>query len=328
MTLQPRTITVFGGTGFLGRHIIWQLAKTGCTIRVATRNLSRAYFLRPAGVVGQVVPFCCDINNDASVALALQGADAAINLVGILYERGKSSFKRVHVEAAERIARQAKFANLELLVHLSAIEASLDAPSAYGRSKAQGEDGVMRAFGRAVILRPSIVFGPEDRVFNLFAEMARKAPFLPLISGGRKKFQPVYVGDIAKAIGHIFADTDTEKYQGKIYELRGPETYSFREMLEVMRKYTHQKFGFISLPAPIAKLLGAVLGLLPRPLLTVDQVRTLASDSVAAPGNGEGLEALGVAPTAIETILPSYLSQYWPGGMFAEKHKHAEQLKP
>lgn len=327
MTLQPKTVTVFGGTGFLGRHIIWQLAKTGARIRVATRSPSRAYFLRPAGTVGQITPFHCDVTNDASVALALKDADVAINLIGILSESGRSTFRRLHVDVAERIARQSKFAGLDLLLHVSALDADANGASNYCRTKAEGEAAVLRGFDRTVIFRPSVVFGPEDRVFNMFAEMARKSPVLPLISGGRKKFQPVYVGDIARAAAHIVADPDAEKYLGHVYTLTGPETVNFRELLETMRKYTRQKFGFISLPAPIAKLLGAVLGLLPNPLLTVDQVRTLSTDSLA-PAGTSGLEALGVAPTAMETILPRYLSQYWPGGRFANKNSPESEFTP
>jgi len=316
MTLKTKVITVFGGTGFLGRHIIWQLAKTGATIRVATRNPHRAYFLRPAGSVGQIVPVGCDINNEKSVATVMQGADFAVNLVGILNEKGRSTFKRVHVEAAERIAQQAKFANVQLLVHFSALGTSANAPSAYGRSKAAGEDAVIHAFSRSVVLRPSVVFGPEDDFFNKFASMARKSPALPLIGGGKTKFQPVYVGDIARAVLNIIADPDTSKYDGHIFELAGPATYSFRQLLQTMTGVTKQDVALVSLPVPVAKLMGVFGALLPKPPLTVDQVRVLASDNIAGEGSA-GLKALGVEPTGLESILPSYLSQYWPGGRFA-----------
>jgi len=327
MTLQPKTVTVFGGTGFLGRHIIWQLAKTGARIRVATRSPSRAYFLRPAGTVGQITPFHCDVTNDASVALALKEADVAINLIGILAESGRSTFKRMHVEVAERIARQSKFAGVDLLLHVSALDADAAAASTYCRTKAEGEAAVQRAFDRTVIFRPSVVFGPEDRIFNLFAEMARKLPMLPLVAGGRKMFQPVYVGDIARAAAHIVGDPDAEKYLGQVYTLTGPETISFRELLETMRKYTRQKFSFLPLPSPLAKLIGAVLGFFPHPLLTVDQVRILSAPGPVITG-APGLAALGVAPTAMETILPSYLSQYWPGGRFANKNSPESEFTP
>ncbi|MDE1151764.1 MAG: complex I NDUFA9 subunit family protein [Micavibrio sp.] len=316
MTLKTQVITVFGGTGFLGRHIIWQLAKTGATIRVATRNPHRAYFLRPAGTVGQIVPVGCNIHDDKSVATVMQGADFAINLVGILNEKGRSTFKRVHVEAAARIAQQAKFANVKLLVHVSALGTGADAPSAYARSKAAGEDAVIHAFSRSVVLRPSVVFGPEDDFFNKFASIARKSPALPLIGGGKTKFQPVYVGDIAKAVEHIIADPDTAKYDGHIFELAGPETYSFRQLMQTLTSFTRQDVALVNLPVPLAKLVGLFAGFLPKPPLTVDQVRSLGRDSVAGAGSA-GLAALSVEPTALESILPSYLSQYWPGGKFA-----------
>ncbi len=322
MTLKTKTITVFGGTGFLGRHIIWQLAKTGATIRVATRVPQRAYFLRPAGSVGQVVPIGCDIHNDQSVAVALSGADMAVNLIGVLFESGRNTFKRVHVEAAERIARSCKFANVQLLVHLSALGASADSTSAYSRTKAAGEDAVIHAFSHSVILRPSVVFGPEDNFFNRFATMARKSPLLPLIGGGKTKFQPVYVGDIAKAVLHIASAPDTAQYDGMIYEMAGPQVYTFRQMLDVMKKYTHQEFSYASLPMPIAKVMGAAAGILPSPALTLDQVRSLQYDCIAGPSNA-GLTSLGVAPTSLDSILPTYLSQYWPGGKLGGEKKLA-----
>jgi uncharacterized protein YbjT (DUF2867 family) len=318
MSSGRKTITVFGGTGFLGRHVIWALAKTGATIRVATRSPQHAYFLRPAGDVGQVVPVFCDVRDDAAVAAVLKGATHAINLVGILNETGRNTFYRIHVEAAERIAKACRANDLEMLIHVSALGASLDAPSKYAKSKAQGENKVVHAFSRSVILRPSIVFGPEDNFFNMFASMARISPFLPLIGGGHTKFQPVYVGDVARAVCNILEDPMIEKYYGQIYELGGPRTYSFRELLETMKECTRQDVWLTSIPVPLAKLMGFFASALPGKPLTVDKVRALSKDNVIEPGS-PGLVQLGVTPTGLEGILPTYLSQYRPGGVFAEK---------
>lgn len=318
MTLETKTITVFGGTGFLGRHIIWALAKSGARIRVATRSPQQAYFLRPAGDVGQVVPVFCDIRNDDSVNAVLKGANEAINLVGVLNESGRNTFFRIHVEAAERIAKACRANNLDLLVHMSALGASLDAPSKYAKSKAQGENKVVHAFARSVILRPSVVFGPEDHFFNMFASMARISPCLPLIGGGQAKFQPVYVGDIAKAVYNILADTMPEKYYGQIYELGGPRVYTLREIMETVREMTHRNVALAPIPVPVAKLMGFFAGILPGKPLTVDKVRTLARDNVIEAGT-PGFRNLGVEPTGIEAILPSYLEQYRPGGRFGDR---------
>lgn len=320
MTSTNKTITIFGGTGFLGRHIVWALAKTGATIRIATRSPQHAYFLRPAGTVGQVVPVFCNIRDDASVAAVLKGATHAINLVGILNQSGKNTFYRLHVEAAERIAKACRANDVALLVHVSALSASLDAPSKYSQSKAQGENKVIHTFPRSVILRPSVIFGPEDTFFNMFASMARFSPMLPLIGGGHTKFQPVYVGDVAKAVRNILEDREAEKYYGQIYEVGGPKTYTFRELMEAMKSCTQQSVFLASVPVPIAKVMGMVGGLLPGKPLTVDNVRTLEKDSIIQPGT-PGLKELGVEPTGLEAVLPTYLSHYRPGGKFAQKRQ-------
>jgi uncharacterized protein YbjT (DUF2867 family) len=320
MTSTSKTITIFGGTGFLGRHIVWALAKTGATIRIATRSPQHAYFLRPAGTVGQVVPVFCNVRDDASVAAVLKGATHAINLVGILNQSGRNTFYRLHVEAAERIAKACRANDVQLLIHVSALGASLDAPSKYSQSKAQGENKVIHAFPRSVIFRPSIIFGPEDNFFNKFASMARLSPLLPLIGGGHTKFQPVYVGDIAKAVRNILEDPAAEKYYGQIYEFGGPKTYTFRELMEALKACTLQDVFLASIPMPLAKMMGAVAGLLPGKPLTVDNVRSLSKDSVIQSGT-PGLRDLGVDPTGLEAILPTYLSHYRPGGRFAQKRQ-------
>lgn len=321
MTLDQKTITVFGGTGFLGRHIIWQLAKTGANIRVATRSKERAYFLRPAGSVAQVTPVLCSIHSDESVAAALQGATHAIYLPGLLYERGKlGTFKKVHVEAAERVAKAAKAARLQILVHFSALGAALDAPSEYLRTKAEGESRAIHAFSRTAVLRPGVVFGPEDDFFNKFAGMERLYPFMPLIGGGKTRLQPVYVGDIAKAVYNIMADPECDRHGGHIYELGGPATYTLRELMELTGKHTGKKKCLMPLPFGVAKMAGAASSLCSsifscKPALTVDQVNSLKRDSILQPGS-PGLKDLGVTATGLEAILPTYLARFKQGGRF------------
>ncbi|MEZ0259693.1 MAG: complex I NDUFA9 subunit family protein [Alphaproteobacteria bacterium] len=321
MTLDQKTITVFGGTGFLGRHIIWQLAKTGANIRVATRSKERAYFLRPAGSVGQITPVLCSIHSDQSVASVLDGATHAIYLPGLLYERGKfGTFKKVHVEAAERVARAAKAARLQVLVHFSALGAALDAPSEYLRTKAEGESKAIHAFSRTAILRPGVVFGPEDDFFNKFAGMERLYPLMPLIAGGKTQLQPVYVGDIAKAVYNIIADPECDRHGGHIYELGGPATYTLRQLMELTGKHTGKNKCYLPLPLPVAKIAGAMSSLCSailssKPALTVDQVKTLTRNSILQPGS-PGLKELGVTATDVEAILPTYLARFKQGGRF------------
>lgn len=317
MTTPGKIITVFGGTGFVGRHLIWQLARTGAQIRVATRVKQRGFFLRPAGDVGQVIPVACDIHSDASVRAALQGATHAVNLTGIIAEKGKKgTFQKVHVEASERIARLSREAGIETLVHVSALGASPDASSRYARSKAEGESKAIHAFSQTVVLRPSVIFGPEDKFFNLFASVARDMRILPLLGGGRTKMQPVYVADVAKAIVNVITAGNPAKHHGHIYDLAGPRVYTFRELLEAMKSVTRQDACFFSLPFPIAKVM-AVIPFVP---LTCDQVNALKSDSVSQSG-APGFKELGVEPASVESVLPGYLLRYLPGGAFGEKRQ-------
>lgn len=310
MTAPRKTITIFGGTGFIGRHTVQQLARTGAQIRIATRSPASAYFLRPCGDVGQIVPVACDIHDAASVARAVAGSTHVINLIGILFESGrKNKFDTIHHLAAQRIAHAAAEAGVQQFIHISAIGASKKAAAHYAQSKADGEDAVLRACPQAVILRPSLVFGAEDNFFNRFAAMARLSPALPLVMGGKTRFQPVYVGDIAEAITKIVTCTASSKYAGQIFELAGPQIATFRELLELTLHLTGRKRLFIPLPAPAAKVIGAFGGLLPTPPLTVDQVRSLGADNVAS-GHHPGLADLGITPTAMGGILPTYLRQY------------------
>lgn len=310
--MTTRTVTVFGGSGFIGRYIVQRLARQGWIVRVAVRHPRSAQFLKPMGNVGQVTPIACSISDEAQVAAAVEGADAVVSLVGILYERAGRSFEEMHVRGPERIARLAKAAGVKHLLHLSAIGASEDSQAEYARSKAAGERAVHEAFPEAVILRPSVVFGPEDGFFNLFAGLARFSPALPLIGGGETLFQPVYVGDVADAA--VKALTLPEA-RGQTYELGGPAIYSFKELMELMLRTIGRKRLLLPLPFALAEAKASVLELLPSPLLTRDQVRLLKNDNVVSK-KAKGLKQLGIKPHSAEVIIPTYLDRYRVGGRF------------
>lgn len=309
---NERTVTVFGGSGFIGRYIVRNLALRGWRVRVAVRDTAKANFLRPLGVVGQVTPVFANIRDDASVAAAVRGADIVINLVGILSESGAQSFAATHADGAARVARAAKAAGAERLIQMSSLGADAESPSAYARTKAAGEAAVLAAFPEATILRPSVVFGPEDNFFNMFAGTARLSPFLPLIGGGHTRFQPVYVADVADA---VMACLDRPESKGQTYELGGPKTYSFKELMELLLRNTGQTRALLPLPWGLATVMATFLGLLPKPLLTRDQVAQLRSDNVVAEG-AKGFADLGIAPTTAEIVLPTYLDIYRRGGRF------------
>ena len=282
--MSTPTATVFGGSGFVGRYTVGELARRGYRVRVAVRRPDRALFLKPMGDVGQITPVAANIRDDASVAAAVEGADAAINLVGVLYEAGAQRFHAVHADGAERIARAAA---------------------------AAGEEAVRNAFPGAAVVRPSIVFGIEDDFLNRFAWIARLAPALPLIGGGNTRFQPVYVGDVAAGIARIVEDHGTA---GGIYELGGPEVYSFRELMETLLRHIGRRRPLLPVPGILAMLPAGLMELSPfPPLLTRDQIRMLACDNVAA-GDAPGLKDLGLAPTPLEAVAPGYLARYRRGG--------------
>lgn len=327
--MAGRLATVFGGSGFIGRHLVRRLAAEGWRVRVAVRDPVAAEFLRTAGEVGQVVPMAADVTSERSVAEAVRDAQAVINLVGILYERGAATFQAIHVEGARRVAAAAKAAGAERLVHISALGAAEDAPSAYARSKAAGERAVREVFPKATVFRPSVVFGPEDGFFNRFAGMTRYSPFLPvftrdglrphvgrdglsldLYGSGGPRFQPVYVGDVADA---IMAAVDDARHAGRIYELGGPRAYTMREIMELVETHTGRRRWLLPLPYGVARLQAAVLQYMPTPLITPDQVRQLERDNVVS-GAAPGLAELGISPTAAEAILPTYLSRFRPPG--------------
>ena len=311
--MQGRVVTVFGGSGFIGRYVIKRLAAKGARVRVATRDPEGAKFLKPMGAVGQVAPVKVSISQTDSVKAAVDGSDAVINLIGILSQGGRQSFRMAHVEGPQTIARAAAAAGVRQMVHVSAIGASAESASAYARSKALGEDSVRSALPESVILRPSVVFGPEDDFFNRFGAMARIAPALPLIDGGRTKFQPVYVGDVADA---VLAVLQSEEYSGKTYELGGPEVMNFRELLEYILSETGRKRALVPAPALFLKPLAALMELLPSPPLTRDQLILLQKDNVVD-DKALKLSDLGIEATAIAAEVPDYLIRFRNQGQYS-----------
>lgn len=317
--ISPGLVTVFGGSGFVGTQVVRALARRGWRVRVAVRRPSLAFDLRPLGDVGQIQPIRCDVTDKDQVAAALVGADAAVNLVGILFETPSRKFQALHVEGARTVAQACADAGVTRLVQMSAIGADTEAAGLYGRTKGQAEAAVRAVRPDAVILRPSIVFGAGDGFLNRFAEMASFAPALPLIGGGQTKFQPVYVGDVAEAVARAVIRRDAA---GRTFELGGPAVMTFEEVLKLILRETHRQRLLLPLPFFAARAIGslaqltAVIGI--PPVLTQDQVVMLQTDNVVAPG-AEGLAALDIQPTGIEAIAPSYLWRYRRGGQFAEK---------
>ena len=318
--MKRHQIAVLGGSGFIGRYIVKRLAERGETLTVGGRHAAEAKFLKLKGDVGQVglVNISIDSSDDVLRAF-VAGKDALINCVGILQERGAQKFDVVHHTAPAKLARLAREAGVGRLVHISALGADLRSSSAYARSKAAGEQAVMDAFPTATILRPSIVFGPEDDFFNRFASMAVMLPFVPLIGGGETQFQPVYVGDVASAAIRALDDPATA---GRTYELGGPRVYSFRALLELMLHEIKRRRRFIDLPFGIASMQARLMSLLPKPPLTPDQVEMLKRDNVVAAGALD-LHTLGIEPTAVEAILPTYLDRFRRGGWYDRRRAAA-----
>ncbi len=323
MTFSNKIVTVFGGTGFLGRYVIGELAAEGMVIKVPTRAPEKAYHLRTAGTVGQIAPLACNIYDEASVHQAVKGSDYVVNCIGILYEKGKSKFNAVHTEFPSTLAKICREEGVSRFVHISALGIE-ESTADYARTKFQGEQRVLSSFPRATILRPSIVFGPEDNFFNMFAKLSYFVPAFPLIGGGKTKFQPVYVCDVAQAVRKCIVYTGLAEMDpaGAIYELGGPETLTFKEIYERLFNNTGRKRALIPVPWNIAKLQGSILGLLPSPLLTRDQVELLKTDNVVSE-NARTFEDLGINPTGMELVLPSYLVKYRRGGKFAQGEKAA-----
>lgn len=322
--LAPGVVTLFGGSGFIGSQAVRALARRGWRIRVAVRNPVLAIEIQPLGDPGQIQFTRCDVTNAQDVAAAVRGADAVVNLVGVLHDGGgKRGFDAVHGEAARTIAQAAQAAGVERLVQVSAIGADANSPSAYARSKFEAETAVRAVYPDAVILRPSLVFGAGDGFLNRFASMASLAPALPLVGGGETKFQPVYVGDVAEAIARGVSQTSAA---GRTFELGGPAVYTFKEVLELILRETGRKRALLPLPFVVARPLGSAFGLLRfvglTPPLTRDQVLMLETDNVVA-ADAATLADLGVVhPTGMEAVAPSYLWRYRVGGQFAEAPAH------
>jgi uncharacterized protein YbjT (DUF2867 family) len=312
-----KLVTVFGGTGFVGRYVVQLLAERGWRVRVAARNPNLALFLKPLGALGQVQLVQANVRYPQSVAAAVSGADAVVNLVGILGESGKQSFDAVQRDGAAAIAAASAAAGVSQMVQISAIGADAESAIAYQRTKGEAEQQVRAAMPGAVILRPSIVFGPEDQFFNRFGSMASlptlMMPILPVICGDTK-FQPVYVKDVAAAVVEAIANP---AHAGQTFELGGPARYSFRELLAYIKSETHSRKPLVEIPLGMAKMQAAVLGLLPNAPLTSDQLAMLQSDNVVT--GTDGLAAMGLAPTPVEAVVPAILARYRPRGQFAPK---------
>lgn len=314
---SDRLVTIYGGSGFVGRHLVRALAKRGWRIRVAVRRPDLAGHLQPLGVVGQVMPVQANLRYPDSVARAAEGASAIVNLVGILHQSGAQRFDAVQAEGAEAVAKAAKKEGARL-VQMSAIGADKNSASDYGRTKALGEQAAFSAKRDAVVIRPSIVFGPEDDFFNRFASLARISPFLPLIGGGETKFQPVFVGDVAEAIAKA---VEGEAHGGDIYELGGPEVKSFRDLLELTLEQIGRKRLLLPLPWTLARIQAFFFEMMPKPMLTRDQIAMLETDNIVskeAAREQRTLQGLGIRPTAMQAILPSYLWRYRKAGQFSK----------
>jgi uncharacterized protein YbjT (DUF2867 family) len=319
ITLNSSTlITLYGGSGFIGRHVVRAVAKTGARMRVAVRRPELCGHLQPLGGVGQINVVQANVRFPSSLIGPAEGADAVINLVGILFPTGKQTFDAVQDEGARHVAEAARATGARALVHVSAIGADKDAPSVYARSKAAGETAVAEVFPEAVILRPSVVFGPEDDFFNRFGALARIAPVLPLIGGGHTRLQPVFVGDVAKAV--VASLTGKATAQAR-YELGGPEILTLKQVMQRVLDYTMRRRLLVPLPFWLATLQAAFLQWLPTPPLTVDQVRLLRIDNVVSEGAaryGHTLQGLGITePIAIEAVVPDYLERFRPRGQFS-----------
>lgn len=314
-----KLVTIIGGSGFVGRHLVQELASAGYRIRVGVRRPDLAGYLQPLGSVGQIIPVQANVRYPDSIASACHGADIVINLTGILYETGSQSFEAIHEFGAGACARAAKEAGANTYLQLSALGATQDAESAYASSKFQGELNAKKHFPGAIFVRPSIVFGPKDSFFNKFAEMARFSMALPLIGGGTTKFQPLYVGDLAKAISTLIAN---QEFEGKTVLLGGKEIFNFKQLLKYILKTTNRKRMLIPVPWFVAKPLGSMLGLLPKPPLTRDQVVLLQKDntieSYQHDANMIYLDDLGITAQTISAVVPSYLYRYRKHGQFTE----------
>lgn len=325
---MSRLVTIFGGSGFVGRYVARRMAQAGWRVRVAVRRPNEAGFVRTYGSVGQVEPVACNLRDEASVAAAVAGAEAVVNCVGILAPQGRNTFEAIQAEGAARIARLAAAAGVARMVQVSAIGADPNSDSLYARTKAAGEAAVRAHMPDAVILRPSIIFGPEDQFFNRFAGMVRTAPVLPVV-GAETRFQPVFVDDVALAVEKAVLG----QVAPGIYELGGPEAASFRELMARMLRVIRRRRPIVEVPMPVARLMGAGFDLLARLSggliagpVTLDQVRNLGRDNLASP-DLPGLAEMGITPTAMEAILPDYLWRFRPTGQYERLRESAQRLR-
>lgn len=310
---RGQIVTVFGGTGFLGRYIVAELASQGATVKVVTRHVSSTYFLRTYGSPGQIVPVYASYDSPAEIEGLINGSDAVVNCLGILHERGKrANFDHIHTQLPKWMAKACAELGIQRFIHISALGVDT-AQSAYAVTKLLGERAVHDFLPSATIIRPSVIFGAEDRFFNLFAKLAKILPFLPLIGGGKTRFQPVYVLDVAKSVVHALCDIHS---CGHIFQLGGPEILTFKEIYERLFTYTGQKRGLITLPWWYARTQAFFMGILPNPPITNDQITSLQTDNIVAQ-DAYGLNELGVTPTAMDSIVPNYLN--YPTAKAAKK---------
>lgn len=303
--IENKIITVLGGSGFIGRYIVQRLARQNALIKVGCRDISRAMHLLPLGTVGQIKLITTNVRDDVSLRDLIKGSDYVINLVGIFYEKGKQKFHSVHNQAAKRIAQICQEESVQTLIHFSALGADINATSEYAKTKAEGESLVQKAFPRAVIVRPSLVFGAEDHFFNRFAELALLSPFLPLIHGGRTQFQPVFVNDIAQVVEMVIL----QNIQGEILELAGSAIYTFKQLMETMLRIINRSCALIPMPAFIGYGVGSIAQYLPNPLLTIDQMRLLKTNNILT-NKKPGFRELGISPKSLEAIIPTYLRRF------------------
>ena len=326
---MSKLVTIYGGSGFVGRYIARRMAKEGWRVRVAVRRPNEALFVKPYGAVGQVEPVFCNIRDDASVAMAMQGADAVVNCVGILSEKGKNKFEAVQTVGAARIARLATAEGVQNLVHVSAIGADINSASTYSQTKADGETAILENFPSAVILRPSVIFGAEDEFFNRFADMSTKSPVIPLV-GAETRFQPVYVDDVAQA---AVAGILGQAAPG-VYELGGPEIGTFKHFIGKMLSVVQRRKLILALPAFVGRFMGwsfdmlekLTLGLFSNTVITRDQVRNLGKDNVVSEG-AKSFADLGIDPVTIDAVLPDYLWCFRPSGQYAAIKASAKNLR-
>ncbi len=314
--MSIKQVTVFGGSGFVGRAIVRALAQEGYQIRVACRRIELAERIKTAGDVGQITILRTNLRIPASVAAAVSGSQAVINASGIAFQRGRQRYETVHVEGARAIAEAASAAGVQRLVHISGIGADQrNSTNRFIRSKVDAEDAIVSGFANATMLRPSVVFGPEDAMFNRMAQIARQAPFLPVVGDGSARVQPVYVGDVGSAVVAVLARPDTAK---SVFELGGPRVYTYREIAALVLREIDRHKRIVGVPAGLMKIMGFFAEFLPVPPLTHDQVDLLVTDNVARPG-APGLAELGIEPTAAEAILPMYLDRYRVGGRYNQQ---------